>query len=188
MCDAQPYSKVVANIRERFFRDAAILRIENLEGVRDRLTYSSDQNGAFNRPHKVARAGFTEWMENFGKLAAGHVMTIARMVSAHSEWGIADPAEWAHAQVAEFVNDALYPKRCRKCGKPRSEHSRTDHEFSKTMSRVELWWRIVSGEEEDFDLYEYGRPERWSPPVGSERIRRRPRNFYEISTSFLTGG
>jgi len=46
------------------------------------------------------------------------------------------------------------------------------------MSRIELWWRIVSGEEEDFDLYEYGRPERWSAPVW---IRKNP----EETESFL---
>ena len=156
---------VLADIRERFLRDAAILRIESREGVCDGLTGNSDPNEALNHPYKVANAGFTEWMENLGKFAAGHVMTLARMAHAHSEWGVADPAEWARIQVAEFVNDELYPKRCRKCGTSRSEHSGTDHEFSKAMSRIELWWRIVSGEEEDFDLHDYGRPERWSAPV-----------------------
>jgi hypothetical protein len=156
---------VLADIRERFLRDAAILRIESREGVCDRLTHNSDPNGALNHPYKVASAGFTEWMENLGKFAAGHVMTLARMAHAHCEWGVADPAEWARIQVAEFVDDELYPKRCRKCGKSRSEHSGTDHEFRKAVSRIELWWRIVSGEEEDFDLHDYGRPERWSAPV-----------------------
>jgi hypothetical protein len=156
---------VLADIRERFLRDAAILRIESREGVCDRLTHNSDQNGALNHPYKVASAGFTEWMEDLGKFAAGHVMTLARMAHAHSEWGVADPVEWARIQVAEFVDDELYPKRCRKCGKSRSDHSGTDHEFSKAMSRIELWWRMVSGEEEDFDLHDYGRPERWLAPV-----------------------
>jgi hypothetical protein len=156
---------VLADIRERFLRDAAILRIESHEGVCDRLINNSDPNGALNDPYKVASAGFTEWKENLGKFAAGHVMTLARMAHAHSEWGVADPAEWARIQVAEFVDDELYPKRCRKCGKSRSDHSGTDHEFSKAMSRIELWWRMVSGEEEDFDLHDYGRPERWSAPV-----------------------
>jgi hypothetical protein len=114
---------VLADIRERFLRDAAILRIESREGVCDRLTHNSDPNGALNHPYKVANAGFTEWMENLGKFAAGHVMSLARMAHAHSEWGVADPAEWARIQVAEFVNDELYPKRCRKCGKSRGEHS-----------------------------------------------------------------
>jgi hypothetical protein len=155
---------VLGDIRERFLRDAAILRIESREGVCDRLTHDSDPNGALNDPYKVASAGFTGWVENLGKFAAGHVMTLARMAQSHSEWGVADPAEWARIQVAEFVDDELYPKRCRKCGKSRSKHSDTDHEFSKAMSRVELWWRTVSGEEEDFDLYDYGRPERWSAP------------------------
>jgi hypothetical protein len=71
--------KLVTDIRERFLRDAAILRIESREGVCDRLTHNSDQNGALNHPYKVASAGFTEWMENLGKFAAGHVMTLARM-------------------------------------------------------------------------------------------------------------
>ena len=156
---------VLADIRERFLRDAAILRIENREGVCDRLINNSDPNGALNHPYKVANAGFTEWLENLGKFAAGHVMRLARMAHAHSEWGVTDPAEWARIQVADFVDDELYPKRCRKCGKSRSDHSGTDHEFRKAMSRIELWWRMVSGEEEDFDLHDYGRPERWSAPV-----------------------
>jgi hypothetical protein len=177
MCHAQPYSKVLADIRERFLRDAAILRIENREGVCDRLSRNSDQNRAFNHPYKVASAGFTEWMENLGKFAAGHVMTLARMASAHSEWSIADPVEWASIQVAEFVDDELYPKRCRKCGKHRSEHSGTDHEVSKTMSRIELWWRMVSDEKEDFDLHEYGRPERWSAPVWIRKNPEKTENF-----------
>jgi hypothetical protein len=169
--------KVLADIRERFLTDAAFLRIENCEGVRDRLAHNSDQNGAFNRPRKVAITGFREWMENLGRFAAGQVMTLARMASAHSEWSIADPAEWARIQVAEFVDDELYPKRCRKCGKPRSKHSGTDHECSKAMSRIELWWRMVSGEEEDFDRYEYGRPERWSAPVRICKNPEKTENF-----------
>jgi hypothetical protein len=157
--------KLVTDIRERFLRDAAIMRIESREGVCDRLTHNSDQNGALNHPYKVASAGFTEWKENLGKFAASHVMTLARMAHAHSEWGVVDPAEWARIRVAEFVDDELYPKQCRKCGKSRSDHSGTDHEFSKAMSRIELWWRIVSGEEEDFDLHDYGLNEPWSAPV-----------------------
>src|SRR5262249_3402545 len=147
------------------------------ERVCARLTRNSDQNRALENPRKVARSGFSEWMEDLGKFAASYVMTLARMARAHSEWTIADPAEWARIQVAEFVNDALYPKRCRKCGKPSSEHRGTDHEISRSMSRIELWWRLVSGEEEDFDLHEYGRPERWSAPVWILRNPEKTENF-----------
>ena len=169
--------RVLTDIRERFLTDAALLRIETQEEVCDRLTRNSDKIGAFNHPYKVASAGFREWIENLRKFAAGHVMTLARMAGAHPEWEIADSAEWARIQVAGFVDDELYPKRCRKCGKPRSEHSATDHEFVKPLSRIELWWRIVSGEEEDFDLHEYGRPERWTAPIWIQKNPGKTENF-----------
>jgi len=168
---------VLGDIRERFLRDATLLRIENRNGIRDRLTHNSDRNGASNRPYEVASAGFAEWIETLGKFTAGHVTTLARMASAHPEWGVADPAEWARIQVAEFVGDEIYPKWCRKCGKVQSGHGDTDHQFSKVMSRIELWWRMVSGEEEDFDLYEYGRPERWSAPVWICKNPEKTENF-----------
>jgi hypothetical protein len=178
MRDPQPYSKVIADIREKFLMDAGSLCFESRQGVCDRLTPSPDRDEVLTNFYKVASEGFTEWTENLGKFAAGHVATLGRMASGHAEWDIADPSEWARIQVAEFVDDHLYPKRCQKCWKLRSEHSGANHEFSKAMSQIELWWRVASGEELDFDLHKHGRPERWSAPVW---IRKNP----EKSDRFL---
>jgi hypothetical protein len=85
MTDAQPYSKVLVDIRERFLSDAAFLRIENCERICDRLTRNSDQNGAVSNPRKVASEGFRDWMENLGKFAAGYLMTL-------QEWPVPIPS------------------------------------------------------------------------------------------------